>query len=275
MRGLQGITGLIGNGARCQPWRGIIDKVQGAVAAYSMRRLSARYNGPCLRVRRSSDNAEMDIGFVQQSLDVATVVWFVDEGDGYVIKIYDQSGHGNHMLQDTAINQPVIASAGAVKNGLEFSQTKALQTSGSISLTSWFTATVIITGEEKGGTQRIFSQDDGSADSSLRLDNSQFHTYKVPNQAVGGSVDPSTAYALHGGVESGVRVFDNVNGVLIQNTIHETIYSGTPAPIRMSSLWGPESFLGRIQEMLVFDAIPADAAISLMADNQMRYFGVS
>jgi hypothetical protein len=32
--------------------------------AYSVRRLLTTYTGPCMRVRRSSDDAEQDIGFV-------------------------------------------------------------------------------------------------------------------------------------------------------------------------------------------------------------------
>ena len=37
--------------------------------AYSFRKLSSTYTGECIRVRRSSDNAEADIGFNGDYLD--------------------------------------------------------------------------------------------------------------------------------------------------------------------------------------------------------------
>ena len=40
----------------------ILDKVPGAVAALSLRKLKGAYTGPAVRIRRSSDNAEQDIG---------------------------------------------------------------------------------------------------------------------------------------------------------------------------------------------------------------------
>lgn len=66
--------------------------------AYSFRKLSSTYTGGCIRVRRSHDNAEQVIGFVNDVLDIATMEDFVtDSGaqptsDGYVTRWYEQSG---------------------------------------------------------------------------------------------------------------------------------------------------------------------------------------
>jgi hypothetical protein len=45
------------------PTVGVLDQVGPAAAAFSLRKLRQQYNGPAIRVRRSSDNSEADIGF--------------------------------------------------------------------------------------------------------------------------------------------------------------------------------------------------------------------
>lgn len=55
----------------------LLDQFGGAAAAYSLRRLSSSYGGPAIRVRRSLDNAEQDIGFQGKDLDQAALNSFV------------------------------------------------------------------------------------------------------------------------------------------------------------------------------------------------------
>jgi hypothetical protein len=68
-----------------------------AIAAYSLRKLRASYTGACIRIRRTSDNAEQDIGFVSDVIDIASAVSFVlagGAGSGLVVKIYNQGTGG-------------------------------------------------------------------------------------------------------------------------------------------------------------------------------------
>jgi len=51
---------------------GILDTYTGAAAAYSVRRLSSSYTGGLIRVRRSSDDAEQDIGYDSNGEDLDT-----------------------------------------------------------------------------------------------------------------------------------------------------------------------------------------------------------
>ena len=92
----------------------LLDTYPSAAGAYSIRKLRTAYTGSCLRVRRSSDNAESDIGFVGSDLDTATLLSFVGANNGFVTKFYDQSGNGNDLAQATAARQPQIVSAGVV-----------------------------------------------------------------------------------------------------------------------------------------------------------------
>lgn len=86
-----------------------------AGAAYSVRRLRTAYTGPLMRVRRSSDNTEQDIGYGGDGwLDETVLLAFVGAGSGFVKTWYDQSGNARDVSQATTANQPRIVNAGVV-----------------------------------------------------------------------------------------------------------------------------------------------------------------
>ena len=93
----------------------LLDAYPGAQVAYSVRKLEEAYAGSALRVRRSSDNTESDIGFVDNELDTATLLSFVGANDGFVTTWYDQTGNGYDTIQPTAANQPRIVSSGVTE----------------------------------------------------------------------------------------------------------------------------------------------------------------
>lgn len=74
----------------------LLDQYPSSVAAYSLRKLRSAYTGSAIRVRRSPDNAQTDIGFVNNVLDTTTLLTFVGAGNGAVVTWYDQSGNGNN-----------------------------------------------------------------------------------------------------------------------------------------------------------------------------------
>ncbi len=90
----------------------LLDTYSGASAAYSLRKLSSTYSGNCIRVRRSSDNTEQNIGFVNNVLDTASLLSFVGAGNGFVTTWYDQSGGGNNIFTASAVEQPAIVAGG-------------------------------------------------------------------------------------------------------------------------------------------------------------------
>ena len=97
----------------------LIDTYSGATAAYSLRLLSSSYSGNAVKVRRASDNAEADIGFSGDSLDVSALATHCGSSEGFVSVWYDQSGNANNATQTTASNQPRIydGSKYIVENG--------------------------------------------------------------------------------------------------------------------------------------------------------------
>jgi len=93
---------------------GLLDDYPNSAAAYSLRLLRSAYTGSAIRVRRSSDNTEQDIGFVNNQLDVSDLQSFCSGTGGFVTTWYDQSGNGYNATQTTAANQPQIVSSGSV-----------------------------------------------------------------------------------------------------------------------------------------------------------------
>ena len=101
--------------AAAVPFVGLLDDYPNAAAAYSLRKLDKDYSGSAIRVRRSSDNTESDIGFTSSGdLDTATLKTFVGANNGLVVTWYDQSGNALNLSQSSASNQPKIINSGTI-----------------------------------------------------------------------------------------------------------------------------------------------------------------
>ena len=93
----------------------LLDFYPSAANAYSLRRINSTYTGSLIRVRRSSDNVEQDIGYDSANiLDTTALTSFVGANEGYVVSWYDQSGNAANASQSTATRQPKIVTSGNV-----------------------------------------------------------------------------------------------------------------------------------------------------------------
>lgn len=86
----------------------------GASAAWSLRKLDKDYTGNAVQIRRSSDNATLDVGFSGNQLDTTAIKDFCSGVTCFVRTWYDQSGNGNNAVQTGTTLQPVIYESGAV-----------------------------------------------------------------------------------------------------------------------------------------------------------------
>jgi hypothetical protein len=94
---------------------GVLDLYPNASGAYSLRKLRSAYAGSAVRIRRSSDNTETDIGFLSNGdFDSTSAVSFCGAGNGFVVTWYDQSGNSRDVTNTTAVNQPQIVSSGVI-----------------------------------------------------------------------------------------------------------------------------------------------------------------
>lgn len=95
----------------------ILDKVPGAVAAFSCNRvLKTSYIGQSLiRVRRSSDNVEQNIIPIGNILDSSSLNAFAGANNAYADILYNQINTNNaNFTQATLANQPLIISSGNI-----------------------------------------------------------------------------------------------------------------------------------------------------------------
>lgn len=88
----------------------VLDLYPGAAIAYSTRKLRNGYTGPCVRVRRASDDAELDVGFLPTGwLDTPTILAFSGGGAVYVRTWYSQSANSlSDMVMTNSALQPYI-----------------------------------------------------------------------------------------------------------------------------------------------------------------------
>lgn len=88
---------------------GLLDDFEnGLEGAWSVgRRLLKSYVESLITARRVSDDAEMDIGADSNwRINLASLADFVGDSAWHVKRVYDQSGHGRHLQQDSAAAQP-------------------------------------------------------------------------------------------------------------------------------------------------------------------------
>lgn len=86
----------------------ILDTVPDPQTAVAFVKLRSDYMGYCCKIRRESDDAEMDIGFIGDIVDVAAIESFRLGGHCYLSVWYDQSGNNNDWTETTLVNQHPI-----------------------------------------------------------------------------------------------------------------------------------------------------------------------
>jgi len=93
---------------------GILDDVSVApVGAWSVAvRLDTDYTGNLIRVRRASDNAELNIGYgADNYLNTSALTTHCTGTDCFITTVYEQSGNARDLTQTTASEQPKIYDA--------------------------------------------------------------------------------------------------------------------------------------------------------------------
>lgn len=184
----------------------LLDSFSGAAAAYSVRKLRAQYGGSCVRIRRSTDNAEFDIGFMNGLVDTGLILAIVGSGSAFITTIYDQTGNGNHLVQATALAQPIIVNTGAIvtKNGksaIDFTTSNWMQStitglSDATNLSNFAVLTPAAAAVADGTTLHILSFASGGADSANRgLSIGNIQTSVISGEKLGAYFSSATVAA--------------------------------------------------------------------------------
>lgn len=99
---------------------GVLNYYPGARWAFWLARLNTAYTGPAIRLRRASDNVELDFGFRGLNLDIDAMEAWAANTDAYLSRVYDQAGSGVYLGQSTNVGyQPKLIASGQtlMKNG--------------------------------------------------------------------------------------------------------------------------------------------------------------
>lgn len=239
--------------------------------ALSLRRLLSTYNGPLIRVRRASDDQELDIGFVANGeLDTAALLAFAASGSAYVTTWYDQSGNARHCVQATNSRQPRIVNSGAIdtlnaKPALTFDGTDDFLTSNVVGLYAAGSATVsAVLAAASAASTIAFSEHDTIADvyrvirnsnGALRVQSIADSTTLWDHLHADATLFNTTQRQIFY-VDTGTTISTWSGGTLLHNAVTAT-RSGTPTPNRTSigaqGNGSGSSFLtGKFQEIIAW-----------------------
>jgi len=269
----------------------LLDIYPNASSAYSIRLLrGASYNNALLRVRRSSDNAEVDV-FVDTNFQLSlnsnitsrtsgtTLATWVGVNSAFVTTWYDQSGNNNNATQTSAANQPTIVSSGVLqtdlgKAALQFSGTTSFQ--ATVNWTNLFATYTVARLNSNAPSVQSFYRDNGASNSTgvIAFNSTRSDTYRVrtsiltlssinstefgtTTKLITLSSDASNGYAY---INNGLRVSNAVSG-----NVGTIMYIGSNGAGNTGGIAGPMS------EWITY---PSNSNLSLINTNINTYYNV-
>lgn len=263
---------------------GIVDVYSGAAVAFSLRKLSGAYTGAAVRVRRSNDNAEQDIGFdANGNFNESALTSFVGANSAFVTTWYDQSGNARNATQTTAANQPRIVNAGVVDkvNGM---------VSPTYNGTSTFLQNTTITVSQPD-TMFLAAKTNNNTTSQNAIDGITARQAIFQGGGQSGTLQGRVSY-FAGAVQSGADLwglalvactafFNGANSKLFKNQLLTS--SGNPGTNNLTGLrvgvFDPNAvnkahWNGQIPEFILY---PADQSANRAAieANIMSYYGIN
>ncbi len=260
----------------------VLDTLSSApAAAYSVTKLSSSYSGKALRVRRSSDNLQQDIGFTSGGLlDEDALTTFVGSVSAYVVTWYDQSGNARNLTQATDSAQPTIVLNGVIskKNGIPTLLHDAINDGMSCGCTNYLSALPLTvngvagsTAESAGFIKVLFGGTStqwfiGKANNFMWFAGG----YNI-NTPGGSSTWSKTGFDVVTAIEP-----SSGNPTLYRNGTSQTLTGaskGLPGTINIG--YGPARFQaadGHISELIVFASELSSTDREALESSQMAYY---
>ena len=252
----------------------LLNDYTGATAAYSLRRINANYTGNCIKVRNDS-GTQLDIGFVGDYLDTASLSTHCGSGGGQITVWYDQSGNSRDASQSTVSAMPTIFSSGSLnevnsKAAISFDGGDRLLTASTQLHTGPFYATCVVQSPSSIGNEQILGQDDSQSSPKVRIaqylrtkGSSSSARVVVFNTSVSAFGDDSTSvgtssqvqissYATSGGTiesfdDSATNGSSSYTGTLKTGS-HEVSIGAAAGGVSITN-----AFNGHIQEIVIWD----------------------
>lgn len=253
---------------------------------------NSTYNGSLIRVRRSSDNMEQDIGpslevdsFGNRWLDTTSLLDFVGASSAFVVTWYDHSPNNNNATQTFASNQPRIVNAGVLDtlNGIpSIYYAGSGQTMTTTRLLSVFQNSIVnYVGSSARNSASPYSLNGSDSISrySLHAPESGFFYADI-----GGLVPPSRLGAAFPYSFGAAHVFTSVNtnvrqlrgngNILNTGTVASGNVSQGTAQIGATLYPGQYLFSGYLSEFVVFNQFVSQIDIQTLEQSQLSAFSI-
>jgi hypothetical protein len=243
---------------------GLLEFYYGAAAAYSLRQIRRSVSTYAIRVRRSSDDTELDIGFTSNGyLDLSALLAFAGDGDACVSKWYDQSSNGNDAVQSTPSEQPKIVSSGSLitengKPALQFDGVNSHMDAADVTTTQPTTVSFVATGDT---VNDYFFDGDDATDRQAAFSSSGIYS------AFAGTTQ-SSGTAFVAGLQINIfALFNSTAGALYLNNT-----GGEPKDMGIRALTGlvigqrytdTGRLDGRFQELIFWNADHSDGRTTI------------
>lgn len=250
-----------------------LDGRSDVAAAYSLRLLKSTYDGPLVRVRRSSDSTEQDFGTSLPAVNWSAVLAFIGAGNGFVTKWYDQSGNTRDFAQATAANQPQINLLSNSLPGLVADGSNDFMTTTAFAISQPTSFNVVYRRVTNAQTdiENLFSSSGADANTLYR-DNNQPSSNSLWSGATfhsNNTAQPTGTRGAVGGCFNGASSLMEVNASTISS------FTGNPSTTGLNGLTLFTDFAqtatrfdnSEVQELIVFNA--AHNSTLLKSDNAL------
>lgn len=238
----------------------------------------------CIRIRRDSDDAELDIGFSGGVVDVAAIASFCGVANGWTVTEYDQSGNGRHVTQSVLSRQPKIYNGSNVYTVTEgyyaFNMTTGLawldysnpnqNTLPEVTVISVNTRGVVNANNRPAG----FREDPSSGAVKSTMAQTQDGTLRYDGAAstVGTVTLPATDLYLRSSFKTNTNQYDYVNGV---NSITNTVtLDNTSESFSIGNAVGAQGspcFSGAMCETIFFHSNRLTDLVAMENEIKSRY----
>lgn len=250
-----------------------------AAAAYSTRRLRSAYTGSAIRVRRSSDDAETDIGFTAAGdLNTVALLAHCGAGSGFVATWYDQSGSSRNATQTTLSSQPRIVGSGLI-------DTLGARSAAFSSVTAAHLAIPAFSGMTSAGVFAIYGHQTANNGSSpwrfigagfehlpFTDGNAYVSAFSASRPGFGAWSAPANIALVASAVQSGTTLAIYRNGAQVGAT--ETTSFTLPSERSIFNSNTIENGPSFVSELIVLSSAPSDVDRQTLERNQGAYFGV-
>ena len=265
----------------------LLDTYPSATIAYSVRKLRTAYSGQCMRIKRSSDSTESDIGFDGAGyVDTAAISSFAGAGDCGAVTWYDQSGNGyNLTTTDRTVAKMVVGGVLQTHNSLatcKFANVGAMTHLAGASI--WTAATACASAvasigsasSDNGG--RLFSVSVGSgidysSTTGILLSKNGATTFAYRDAFLGTQTITYDQLHVQQSNFTGTEHVMIVDGAASTPIAISTAFSVTQLNVGKASA-GTEAYTGSMSELVAW---PTDQTSNVagIRTNQKNYFGTA